>query len=70
MISLEFLLTSLIVVIMPGTGSIYTMSTGILQGRRASFLAAIGCTASILPHITAAIIGLTLLTQMNTAVFQ
>ncbi|MEM7335678.1 MAG: LysE family translocator, partial [Chloroflexota bacterium] len=47
-----------------------TMSTGILQGRRASFLAAIGCTASILPHITAAIIGLTLLTQMNTAVFQ
>ena len=33
MISIEFLITSLIVVLIPGTGVIFTVSTGITQGR-------------------------------------
>ena len=40
MISLEFLVTSLIVVLIPGTGVVYTVSTGLIQGRKASVYAA------------------------------
>ena len=47
MISVEFLITSLVVVLVPGTGFIYTVSTGLVQGRRASVFAALGCTAGI-----------------------
>jgi len=42
MISIEFLITSLIVVLIPGTGVIFTVSTGIVQGRKASVYAALG----------------------------
>ena len=45
MISLEFLITSLIVVLIPGTGVLFTVSTGLMQGRKASVFAAIGRTA-------------------------
>lgn len=40
MFSAEFLLTSLVVVLIPGTGVIYTVSTGLFLGRRASIAAA------------------------------
>ncbi|MBV1789454.1 hypothetical protein KQ940_15475 [Marinobacterium sp. D7] len=43
MLSTEFLLTSLIVVLIPGTGVLYTLSTGLFLGFRASLFAAIGC---------------------------
>ena len=50
MISIEFLVTSLVVVLIPGTGVIYTVSTGLAQGRKASVFAALGCTIGIVPH--------------------
>ena len=40
-----FLITSLIIILMPGTGVIYTISVGITEGRRKSIFAALGCTA-------------------------
>ena len=43
MITLNFLLTSLIVVLIPGTGVIYTISTRLTLGKRASIFAALGC---------------------------
>jgi threonine/homoserine/homoserine lactone efflux protein len=49
MITPEFLITSLIVVLIPGTGVLFTVSTGLIQGRKASVFAAIGCTAGICP---------------------
>ena len=58
MITNEFLITSLIVVLIPGTGVIFTVSTGLLQGRRASVFAAFGCTAGIVPHLFATVLGL------------
>ena len=58
MLSTEFFLTSLVVVLIPGTGVIYTISTGLFKGWRSSIAAAAGCTAGILPHIAAGIIGL------------
>jgi len=53
MFSTEFLLTSLVVVLMPGTGVIYTVTTGLFSGRQASMAAALGCTAGIVPHLCA-----------------
>jgi threonine/homoserine/homoserine lactone efflux protein len=38
--SLEFLLTSLIVAVSPGTGVIYTLAVGLARGSRASVVAA------------------------------
>ncbi len=70
MLNAEFLLTSLIVVLVPGTGAIYTISTGIFLGWRASVAAAIGCTAGILPHLLASILGLTLVLHISAVVFQ
>ena len=58
MISLEFLLTSLMVVVTPGTGVLFTVSTGLSQGRLASVVAAWGCTLGILPHMLATALGL------------
>ena len=50
MITLEFLITSLIVVLIPGPGVVLTVSRGIIHGRRASVFTAIGCTAGIVPQ--------------------
>lgn len=66
----EFLLTSLIVVLIPGTGVVYTVSTGLFYGWRASIAAAIGCTAGILPHMAACIIGLSAILHMSAVAFQ
>jgi threonine/homoserine/homoserine lactone efflux protein len=51
----EFLLTSLAVVLIPGTGAIYTITTGLTLKWRASIAAAIGCTLGIVPHILASV---------------
>ena len=58
MISLEFLVTSLVVALIPGTGVVFTISTGLAHGRRASVYAALGCTAGIVPHLLATVLGL------------
>ena len=70
MLSAEFLLTSLVVVLIPGTGVIYTISNGLFLGKRASIAAALGCTAGIIPHLTACILGLSALLHMSALAFQ
>jgi len=70
MISAEFLITSLIVVLIPGTGVIFTVSTGITQGRKAGIYAALGCTAGIIPHLLATILGLAALMHTSALAFQ
>jgi threonine/homoserine/homoserine lactone efflux protein len=70
MITIEFLVTSLIVVLIPGTGVIYTVSTGIVQGRAASVYAAIGCTAGIVPHLLATVFGLAAVMHTSALAFQ
>lgn len=57
-VSIEFLMTSIIVVATPGTGVLYTLTAGLSRGARASTVAAVGCTLGILPHMGAAITGL------------
>jgi threonine/homoserine/homoserine lactone efflux protein len=68
--SLEFLITSLIVVISPGTGVLYTLATGLSRGARASIVAAFGCTLGIVPHLAAAIMGLAALLHTSALAFQ
>ena len=69
MINPEFLLASLVVVLIPGTGVIYTITTGLTLKWRASIAAAIGCTLGIVPHILASILGLSALLNMSAQVF-
>jgi threonine/homoserine/homoserine lactone efflux protein len=70
LISMEFLITSLIVVLIPGTGVVYTVSTGLVHGRRASLFAALGCTLGIVPHLIATIAGLAALMHTSALAFQ
>jgi len=70
MITTQFLITSLIVVLIPGTGVVFTVSTGLLQGRRASVFAAFGCTAGIVPHLLATVLGLAALMHTSALAFQ
>jgi len=68
--SIEFLITSFIVVISPGTGVLYTLATGLSLGARASIVAAFGCTLGIVPHLAAAIMGLAALLHTSALAFQ
>lgn len=70
MFSLEFLITSFIVVLIPGTGVVFTVSTGIAQGRKASVFAALGCTAGIVPHLLATVLGLAAIMHTSALAFQ
>jgi threonine/homoserine/homoserine lactone efflux protein len=69
-VSTAFLLTSLAVVVSPGTGVLYTLSAGLSRGRRASVVAAFGCTLGIVPHMAAAILGLSALLYTSSVAFQ
>lgn len=68
--SLAFLLTSLVVVVAPGAGVLYTLSAGLSRGARASVVAAFGCTLGILPHMAAAITGLATLLYASSLAFE
>ena len=66
----EFLVTSLIVIVSPGTGVLYTLATGLSRGSRASVVAAFGCTIGIVPHMAAAILGLAALLHTSALAFE
>ena len=67
--SLSFLLTSLIVVVSPGTGVLYTLAVALSRGSRASVAAAFGCTLGILPHMLAAMLGLAAVLHTSALAF-
>lgn len=67
--SLEFLVTTLIVVASPGTGVLYTLAAGLSRGSKASVVAAFGCTLGIVPHLAAAMLGLAALLHASALAF-
>jgi threonine/homoserine/homoserine lactone efflux protein len=69
-VSIEFLVTSFIVIATPGTGVLYTLAAGLSRGSRASVVAAFGCTVGIVPHMAAAILGLAALLHTSALAFQ
>lgn len=68
--SMEFLLTSLVVVLLPGTGVLYTLAIGLGRGFKASIAAAFGCTIGIIPAMFASIVGLAALFHTSALAFQ
>ncbi len=67
--SIEFLLTSLIVVLLPGTGVIYTLAVGLGRGFKASVAAAVGCTLGIVPAALASVLGLAAIFHASAVAF-
>jgi threonine/homoserine/homoserine lactone efflux protein len=69
-VSIAFLVTTLVVVVSPGTGVLYTIAAGLSHGRRAGVVAAFGCTLGIVPHMAAALVGLAALLYASSVAFQ
>jgi len=67
--SVEFLLTSLVIAATPGTGVLYTLAAGLTRGARGSVVAAVGCTLGIVPHMAAAITGVAALLHTSAVAF-
>src|SRR5712672_229553 len=67
--SISFLLTSLIVIASPGTGVLYTLAAALTKGSRASIAAAFGCTLGIVPHMSAALLGLAAVLHTSALAF-
>jgi threonine/homoserine/homoserine lactone efflux protein len=68
--SIEFLITSLIVVVSPGTGALYTVTAGLSRGVRAGLVAAFGCTLGTIPHMLTVITGLAAVFHTSTLAFE
>jgi threonine/homoserine/homoserine lactone efflux protein len=68
--SVDYLITALIVVLLPGTGVVYMVAIGLTAGRRQSVAAAVGCTLGIVPAITASVIGLSALLHTSALLYQ
>jgi threonine/homoserine/homoserine lactone efflux protein len=69
-VSIDFLLVSLVVIVSPGTGVLYTLAAAIARGSRAGVIAAFGCTLGIVPHMLAAVVGLAAVIQASALAFQ
>lgn len=68
--SIEFLITTLIVVVSPGTGALYTIAAGLSRGSKASLWAAFGCMVGTIPHMVAAITGLAAILHTSALAFE
>ncbi len=56
--------------LIPGTGVLYTVATGLFVGKRASVFAAFGCTLGIIPALLASVFGLAAIFHTSAVVFQ
>ena len=64
-----FLVTSLVIVLLPGAGTLYTLAAALGRGTRAGVLAAAACTLGIVPHLVAAMTGLAALLHASGVAF-
>jgi threonine/homoserine/homoserine lactone efflux protein len=67
--SLAFLLTTLVIVVTPGTGALFTIGAGLSRGVRAGVVAAAGCTLGIVPHLVAAVTGVAAVMHASALAF-
>ena len=67
---IEYVLTSLVLAVTPGTGVLYTVTAGLSRGTRAGLVAALGCTLGIVPHVAAAVTGMAALLHTSAVAFQ
>jgi threonine/homoserine/homoserine lactone efflux protein len=69
-VSVDFVVTSLVVALVPGTGVVYTISCSIAGGWRRGLFAAIGGTFGVVPHMLAAMLGLSGVMQAGAVAFE
>jgi threonine/homoserine/homoserine lactone efflux protein len=69
-VNLAFLITSLVIVVTPGTGALLTISAGLSRGARTSVITAFGCTLGVLPHLAAAVTGTAALLRASGVAFE
>lgn len=67
--STAFLVTSLVICLVPGTGALYTIAAGLTRGTRASLLASFAGMLGTVPHAIAAMTGLAALLQASGVAF-
>ncbi|MGK9174342.1 LysE family translocator [Yokenella regensburgei] len=69
MIENDFLVTSLLIILSPGAGTLITLAAGLRQGTRGAVVTAAGCTLGVLPHMLAAVTGLATLLHASPLLF-
>jgi threonine/homoserine/homoserine lactone efflux protein len=69
-VTVEFLLTSLVLALLPGPGVVYVLSTGVTQGARAAVLGAVGCVVGATPYLVATVAGFDQLVTGQPIVFE
>lgn len=69
-IPVEFVLTTALVVAMPGIGVLYTIHCALSGGRARGLVAAMGFTLGIVPHLIVALLGLSGLMQLGATLFE
>lgn len=67
--SAAFWLTSLLVVLTPGTGVAICLCAGLRDGWRGALAAALGCTLGVVPHLLVALSGAAVLLRTDAAAF-
>lgn len=70
MISLDFFITSLIIVLIPGTGVIFTVSIALFKNKKDAIIAALGCTLGIIPHLVLSMFSLIALFSLDSIFFE
>lgn len=66
----EFLIASFIVVLLPGTGVLYTLACGLSGGVRSGVYGAIGCTLGIVPHLIVSVLSFAAITHVSPTAFE
>ena len=61
-----FILASVVLIITPGPDLLYVLTRGIAGGRQSGVASALGVTAGILVHTTAAVLGLAALRRRSS----
>ena len=65
-----YLLTSVVVVLMPGPGMLFVISRGISNGTKAGLIATLGTTGGISLHLIAAALGVSVIFHSSVVMFQ
>lgn len=67
--SVEFLIVSMVLAIIPGTGVIFALSCGLTHGRMGAFWGAVAGAVGVVPHLAAAALGLSALLTANPGLY-
>lgn len=70
MISIEFIVSAILIACIPGSGVIYTLSTALQNDKRKMFYAVLGCTLGIIPHVLVLLFSLFFFLKINNNIIE